>query len=353
MDSATVDTKQLDSILKSFFSKDLEIDEAAKQLCSGLGVLLQDQDLTGRYRRDVREIFIALDTNMECFEDATRRRKAGIHGAEEQLTKAVFDLKHNFEEVRDLIITFRNIKLDSDSRDEKVIIVPATKKAASKTNTVFEESYQTPQTSTNMSYTPPTNYTAPPTYPSNQPSYADSQALYQQGVNLLLAGNVEQAIGCFDRALQINSNLPDAWDGKGTALVTLAMRNNNLAGMNDALRCFEEAIRIMPQYADAWYGKGLCIRAAGIVNCNVNALNESVKCFDRALQIDPQQAGAWNDKGIAMFSLGKLTHNIGYVTDSVACFDRALQINPQFAMAYQCKMTAQSTLQVFRNTGLF
>jgi tetratricopeptide (TPR) repeat protein len=353
MDSATVDTKQLDSILKGFFSKDLDIDEAAKQLSSALGVLLQDQDLTGRYRRDVREIFIALDTNMECFEDANRRRKAGIPGAEDQLTKAVFDLKHNFEEVRDLIITFKNIKLDSDSGDKTVTIVPTTKKTGSKPRTILEESYQPPQPSNNIGYTPPTNYTATPAYPSNQPSYSDAGTLYQQGMNLLLAGNSEQAIGCFDRVLQINSNLAEAWDGKGTALVTLAMRNNNIMGMNDALRCFEEAIRIMPQYADAWYGKGLCIRAAGIVYCNVNALNESVGCFDRALQIDPQQAAAWNDKGIALFSLGKLTHNINYVTDSLTCFERALQINPQFAMAYQCKMTAQNTLQVFRNTGLF
>ena len=51
-------------------------------------------------------------------------------------------------------------------------------------------------------------------------------------------------------------NRADAWHNKGAVLI-------NLARYEEAIACFERAIELKPDYADAWHNKGVALEALG------------------------------------------------------------------------------------------
>lgn len=55
--------------------------------------------------------------------------------------------------------------------------------------------------------------------------WADSQQVYEHGIELVAAGQDGTALGCFDRAIELNPSFVDAWIAKGNALVNLGQRD--------------------------------------------------------------------------------------------------------------------------------
>ena len=58
----------------------------------------------------------------------------------------------------------------------------------------------------------------------------------------------------------------------------------------EALKCFDKAVEIDPNYTLAWVSKGLAF-------FNKKDYDQALKCFDKALEIDPNYTYAWNSKG--------------------------------------------------------
>ncbi len=106
----------------------------------------------------------------------------------------------------------------------------------------------------------------------------------------------------------------EAW-GLSNKGVSLA----NLGKLQEAIACFDRALEINPRNAEAWNNKGVSL-------ANLGKPEEAIACYDRALEINPRYAGAWNNKGVSLANLGKLQ-------EAIACYDRALEINPRYAGA--------------------
>jgi len=141
----------------------------------------------------------------------------------------------------------------------------------------------------------------------------DALAWNNKGITLAMLGKDQEAIACYDRALEINPEKVDAWNNKGIAL-------GNLGKDQEAIACYDRALEITPGYAMAWDGKGASLAMLG-------KDQEAIVCYDRALEIDPGDAMAWNNKGVALGNLGK-------DQEAIACYDRALEINPRHANAW-------------------
>lgn len=75
-------------------------------------------------------------------------------------------------------------------------------------------------------------------------------------------GNFIAAIKCCDEALALSRSLPDIWSNKGTCLLALG-RNN------EALACFDKAVEVNPFYASGWFSKGV---AEGNLSLNERAM---------------------------------------------------------------------------------
>jgi tetratricopeptide (TPR) repeat protein len=160
-------------------------------------------------------------------------------------------------------------------------------------------------------------------------------------------GRHEEAIHCFDKALELDPEDAGAWNNKGTSLSALGRHEK-------AIECYARALAIAPRHALAWnnlgnardelgrhdeaiacYDVALAVDAqdAGAWNNKGNALNalgrheEAIQCLEKALVIDPRHACAWNNKAIALRSLGR--HK-----NAIICYDNALAIDPQYAAAW-------------------
>ena len=77
----------------------------------------------------------------------------------------------------------------------------------------------------------------------------------------------------------------NAWYNKGNAL-------RELGRYEEALRCFDKALEIDPKHVLAWNNKGIALH-------NLGRYEEALRCFDKALEIDPKHERAKNNKKLA------------------------------------------------------
>lgn len=102
--------------------------------------------------------------------------------------------------------------------------------------------------------------------------------LYNKGISLSHLGREEEALTCYDRALEIDPRNADAWYDKGLTLF-------NLGRLDKSLACYDRALAINPRYALAWNNKGLTLAISG-------RFQEALNCLTKALEIDPYNEGA-------------------------------------------------------------
>ena len=147
-----------------------------------------------------------------------------------------------------------------------------------------------------------------------------------QGKSMILAGDLQGALVCFDAALKITPGYVPALSGRGIVL-------KGLGQPEEALNCFEAALAINPTDANIYFNIGLTL-------LDVNQREGALKNFDFALAIKSDFAEASNSRGVVLGSLNRLE-------ESIACFDAALAIKPEFVAAYNNRGIAYYKLNKF------
>ncbi len=143
-----------------------------------------------------------------------------------------------------------------------------------------------------------------------------AQAWHNKGLAIRELGKPEEAITYYNKALEINPGYADALNNKGDALV-------DLQRIEEAITSYEESLQINPMYGNAWYNKGIAL-------ANIEKPQEAVACFDKVLEINPKDANAWYNKGSALFDLGRFE-------EAITCCDKALDIDSKLAQAWNNK----------------
>jgi tetratricopeptide (TPR) repeat protein/tRNA A-37 threonylcarbamoyl transferase component Bud32 len=131
-----------------------------------------------------------------------------------------------------------------------------------------------------------------------------------------------EAIACYDRALQINPKLATAWSKKGVSLRHL--------DKHQAVACCSKAIEMEPMNVYAWCAKGDTLRSLG-------DHHEAISCYDRALEINPKDTDAWFGRGVALYDLGN-PH------EAIVCYNKMIEISPFNTSAWFGKGVALDTL---------
>jgi tetratricopeptide (TPR) repeat protein len=104
------------------------------------------------------------------------------------------------------------------------------------------------------------------------------------------------------------------WSNKGASLIELDRSE-------EAIKCYDHALEINPRLAEAWYSKGIALGSLG-------RSEEAIECYDRALEINPRFAEAWYNKGTALVNYFQL------YLEALACFEEAQRLGfPQAAQA--------------------
>ncbi len=93
------------------------------------------------------------------------------------------------------------------------------------------------------------------------------------GQDLFQAGRLEEAIGQYDRALAIRSDLPEAYYNRGSIFLRLGR-------LPEAIRDLEAALRLQPASPDALTNLGNAFARSG-------RFAQAIGCYERALRIEP------------------------------------------------------------------
>jgi len=133
---------------------------------------------------------------------------------------------------------------------------------------------------------------------------------FKQGVDLDRIGRYEEALGLYDKAIEINPQYAQAWYNKGVAL-------DRLGKYEEALDAFDRAIKMNPRYA--------LVRALDLVRIGKD--KEALDAYDKAIEINPQYAQAWYNKGVALDRLGKYE-------EALDAFIQAVNAEPRYARAW-------------------
>jgi tetratricopeptide (TPR) repeat protein len=167
------------------------------------------------------------------------------------------------------------------------------------------------------------------------------------GIALKERGHVEEAMRCYHTALELDPRFAPALTSLGVALAekgdldgairryrealaadpTYAKAYFNwgvdLAARGDmrgATRCYEKAIDLNPRYAKAHANLGTVLLRNGDVD-------GAIRRYHRAIELDPGFAPVHNDLGMALKEKGDLD-------GAIRCYRKAIELDPKLAMAY-------------------
>ena len=133
---------------------------------------------------------------------------------------------------------------------------------------------------------------------------------FEKGEELMVNGSTEEALAAYERAIELDPEMAEAWIGKGYAKSRLAFIDKDPAGYNEPLLSFERAIELNRSQSQAWNGKATLLSMMG-------RYDEAVEAYDASLEIDPLQPWVLVGKANALWKLGR--HD-----ESIAAGDKAI-----------------------------
>jgi protein O-GlcNAc transferase len=142
------------------------------------------------------------------------------------------------------------------------------------------------------------------------PNFAE--ACNNLGTVYQMQGKLDAAIACYERALILKPDYVEAHNGLGSALTSQGKSRQ-------AAACFEQALALRPDYADALTNLGNTLKAEG-------KLDAAAALHERALFLKP-------DCYVACNNLGAIRELQGRFDEAVTLYERALAQVPDYAHA--------------------
>jgi tetratricopeptide (TPR) repeat protein len=159
---------------------------------------------------------------------------------------------------------------------------------------------------------------------SRPPQHASAVEWSNWGNHLYRTGQFRDALGAFDRSIQLQEDFYPAWYQRGNVLYALG---DEMA----AIGSFDRTVEIKPDFYWAWRDRGALLSAMGDVE-------EAMQSFDRAVELQPDDQVVWYMRG------NLLTQNFARYEDALASYDRALDVSPEFSPAWMGRGKALSEM---------
>ncbi|HHW42699.1 MAG TPA: tetratricopeptide repeat protein [Desulfotomaculum sp.] len=147
----------------------------------------------------------------------------------------------------------------------------------------------------------------PPREPAMTEAGSKAMEIFEQGLQAYNSRRFDEAVGYFDRALQLDPNCYPALSYKGAAL---AFKGD----YRGAVQLLDRAIALKTDCDGAYFNKALALELAG-------KYDQALDCYDRALAINPRNP--WSYYGKASI-YGRLK-NVGACVENL---QKAIDIDP-------------------------
>lgn len=205
---------------------------------------------------------------------------------------------------------------------------------------------------------PTTNPVESPT-PKPSPLTPEQQAdeFLKQAEGLRQAGQYQDALNFYDKAINQQPNLAQAYWGRCDSLNKLKKPGEAVVACNDAidlkpnyaeafwgkgvafdqqklsleaLQLYHKATRIKPDFTEAWVSYGVALQGFG-------RSEEAIVALNKAIALKRNSAVAWATKGEALWNLGRFE-------PAIAAVDKALQIEPNHSKALKLRQKIREKL---------
>ncbi|HEV3272925.1 MAG TPA: tetratricopeptide repeat protein [Candidatus Methylacidiphilales bacterium] len=141
----------------------------------------------------------------------------------------------------------------------------------------------------------------------------DAEAHYNLGVALVQKGRVDDAIAEYQKAIGINRNYAEAHNNLG---IVLAQKGR----VDEAIAEYQKSLAIKPDNAPAGYNLGNAF-------AQKERMDDAIAAYQKAIEINPNFADAYNNLGTAFMQTARMEQGIEE-------YQKALKINPDFPLAH-------------------
>jgi tetratricopeptide (TPR) repeat protein len=148
--------------------------------------------------------------------------------------------------------------------------------------------------------------------------------LCNQGLEWINEEQYEEALKCFDRAVELEPENEEMWHNRGKSLA-------HLERYAEAATCFAHVIELNSLHEDAWFHQGYMLGLLG-------QHEAAIACYDATLILNPQHAEALNCRGRSL-------HNIKRYEEAIETFDRALEVNPEYFQVWHNRASSLNELE--------
>ena len=140
-----------------------------------------------------------------------------------------------------------------------------------------------------------------------------SNVKLQRGNFLMMLKQMDQAIAAYSRAIELNPELADAYNGRGAAYGSKREHDR-------AIEDYTKAIELDPEDAIAYYNRGISYDEKGDVD-------RTIANYTKAIKLDPELADAYSNRGNAYREKGELE-------SAIKDFNKAIDLDSKHASAY-------------------
>ncbi len=155
------------------------------------------------------------------------------------------------------------------------------------------------------------------------------QTVGLSSLGLLIKGNryfneskFDQAIECYNKAIEFDSNFETAYNNRGNTYVSLNHYDKAISDYN-------KAIELNPEYYKGYNNRGSVF---GILN----QCDKAISDYNKAIELNPKCSEAYNNRGNAYNSLN-------LCDKAIADYNKAIELNPEYTEAYNNRGTAYAS----------
>ncbi|MBM4146648.1 MAG: tetratricopeptide repeat protein [Nitrospira sp.] len=148
---------------------------------------------------------------------------------------------------------------------------------------------------------------------SEQTDISKAADFYDQGIAFQDKGRLEEAITCYQKAIELNKNLTGAFYNLGVAF-------QKKGQIDKSILYYEIAIGLNQDFTEAHYNLGIAYKEKAL-------FDEAMICFQRVLQLKP-------DHSDASYNFGNVYAAKGQFNEAIQCYQRAIELNPDYAEAH-------------------
>jgi len=154
-------------------------------------------------------------------------------------------------------------------------------------------------------------------------AYSDNaKGFFEQGNTLVNDKNYSEAIIAYNKAITLEPDYFEAWNGKADAL-------NRAQQFTEALAASDQALTIKPDFVQGWINRGYILY-------NLNRTDEELKAYETAISIDPGSPEAWFNEGYSLAGLKRFD-------EAIAAFNKTELLDPAYPnLAANIRIAEQS-----------